>query len=962
MVREIEWSGEDEGFSLSILPPILPHFFIPRLNDKPQDPIIQTICLDKTTGIHNSNQPALLMSLVPPRHTIPSNALTHTTKPVHSLWNEAALLGPRCPDRTVSWDTARKHNVKINPGVPFLTEQPTKVFGSVQHQVQPSLHRKSTKVVQVTESDILSSLRLVVLGTSSPLHAWDVVSQSFVQVGTSEAHPPTLLVGAKDNTMSQSILQRFLDLGTLLRRLEVFIHDLRARRTNSTVYAFAHGLSTVLTFIRNRLSCGPLFRTDSSSNVHCLAAIWLHYSELEQVVASLASMCYRSIGTSPENFVDLPISPVDLLSLVYETFEMHVERASRRDITAIVAYILAVSSNPYIQDLCKSVAYGGAGWCPATSENIQLMDAATLFERDDPESAWNEESSTYADGPFPKFIPAVLADILPAAQKSLKLLHAATPNHPILSTESLPKDICWVWSEDDINTAWSGVQVKLGDGVPRSHPDDSLAERSTGDYNPEFTSFHIFDLEPGTFQSREFLERNSQTALREFVASFPNSLPSITPSPSLLCELVFSPLQSHAASLSGALLTVFLDQASFLCIDAHLKLLRSHMLLTSHSFKSRLTVALFSDADNQASQSVKMYNLLHYRTEGTRSPEQSHTGRWPVGLAPLLVTRESWPPGGSDLSFLLRTVIVDSQEGSESAHRAVPSSEGVHRVISEAEVRLGFAIRELAAGSGRERWLDPYCKALDFLYLDYKVPHPLEVLIPPGVLSKYQRIFALLLRLTRVECAIRSVFRLTRSSSVPLFPTLTSSHKLLLHFRFVAHSFLSTLSAYIYDVAIGGNFDSFLSRIATCRETADSPIGFRDVFALAECHSSVLDDILSACLLRSTQRAAGDLLRGTLEVILEFCILVGDLKDGRLKEYQASSALELLYASFRKKVSTMTKMLEVLLEKQAKSAQRPEQLLVTNVECEHRTPPGGIDSLRHLLTCINLNDWWKERS
>lgn len=139
----------------------------------------------------------------------------------------------------------------------------------------------------------------------------------------------------------------------------------------------------------------------------------------------------------------------------------------------------------------------------------------------------------------------------------------------------------------------------------------------------------------------------------------------------------------------------------------------------------------------------------------------------------------------------------------------------------------------------------------------------------------------------------------------PLFPTLSSARGLLLHFRFVAHAFLSTLSTYIYDTAIGGNFDAFLSRIAACRETPDAQSGFRDVFALAECHSSVLDDILSACLLRSSQRAAGDLLRGTLEVILEFCVLVGDLKDGRMAEYQASPVLDTLYASFRKKASAL---------------------------------------------------------
>ncbi|KIK92822.1 hypothetical protein PAXRUDRAFT_829603 [Paxillus rubicundulus Ve08.2h10] len=966
MVRETEWLGEDERFSLLALPPLIPHFSIPRLNDEPQDPIFRTVCVNERTGTYSSSRPPSLGPLVPSHHnTLPPDAQAHTATPVLSLWNEAALLDPQDLDHTVSWDTIPKSSVEENLNAPFLTEQPRNTFGSVQYQAHPASHRKDLNVVRVTESELLSSLQLVVLGTSSALHVWDMTSQSFVQVGSSEAHPSTILVEAKDNTMSQSILQRFLNLGTLVRRLELFVHDIRARQghVNSTVHAaFAHGLSTVLMFIRDCSLRGPLFHTNSHSEVHCLATVWLQYTELEQIVTSLASMCNRSTGTTPEQFSQFPNSPVDLLSLVYETFEMHVNHGSLHDITATVAYILSVSSKPYIQDLCELVAYGGAGqWCIATNEEIQLMDTAALFEGDD--HSWpKEESSLDADGPFPTFIPSNLAKILPSAQKSLKLLKAAKPNHPILAIEPTPKEIGWIWSESDINATWNGIRASPRGDVPQFHSDDSPVERPTDDHNPGLAGFRIFDLEPGSSENGDFPEVNSNVALREFMASFPNTLPTITPSPSLLCELIFSPLQSHAASLSCALLAVFLDQTSFLCIDAHLKLLRSHMLLTSHSFKSRLTAALFSDTESQGSQNAGMHDLLRYKSKGATPLEQSYTCRWPVGLAPLLVTRDSWPPGGSELSFLLRTVIVDSQEDGSEKHDVPLISKNLHPVTSEAEPRLGFAIREFTAGNGRERWLDPFfIEALDFLCLDYKVPRPLQVLIPPSALSKYQKIFALLLRLTRVECAIRSVFRLTRASSVLLFPTLASSHKLLLHFRFITHSFVSTLSAYIYDAAIGANFDAFLSRINSCRETPGAPTGFRDVFAMAECHSSVLDDILSACLLKSYQRTAGDLLRNTLEVVLEFCVLVGDLKDGRFKEYQASLTLEVLYASFRKKVSTLTRMLEVMLEKHAKCAQHLEQL-TTDVEGGHQIqmPPGGVCTLRQFLTRINLTDWWKD--
>ncbi|KAG6378048.1 Spc98 family-domain-containing protein [Boletus reticuloceps] len=944
------WLGEHEKFILPTLEPISAYFSIPRLGNKPQDPIVQTIQLPVQSGaLHNSLPAEPPSSPALSRAKVSSSVFAQVSKPEFtSLWNDASFHHLRDVDRSMSWSPNAPSSNRTSP---FLTEQNPSLLGSLQNRAKPSVHVKFTKVARITESELFGSLHLVVLGTSSPLYVWDVHSQSFVRATSSDA--------SEFNWMSQSILKRFLDLGTLVRRLEQLIQELRKRpgNTNTTVHAFAHGLSSVLIFIRNRLSNGPLSRATGLSGIHCLATVWLYYTELEQVVISLASMCSRNTDITPDRFSEIPISPVDLLSLVYETLEMHVERHSPRDITAIIAYILTVSSKPYIHSLCKLLAYGETRQVHTiTTERTQLMDLT--FEGDEVESTWRgEEGNVDAEGPFPKFIPTSLASILPAAHKSLKLLEGAEPEHPIFSTEVPSKEISWIWNEESIKNLWNELgacrsAMAQESNSPQFPLDDSQTEQSSEDRDP-LAEFRVFDLEPESFSSSE---RGCQVVLDELIVSFPKMLPNITPSPSLLCELTFMPLQDHASCLSRALLAVFLDRSSFLCIDAHLELLRSHMLLTSHSFKSRLSAALFSDAEDRESHSVQLCNLLRYKSKYTTLPGQSHTGRWPVGLAPLLVTRDSWPPGGSELSFLLRAVIVDSQQNDPlSAEDTTSRVDGAHLVMNEAEFRLGFAIRELS-GRGNERWLDPLSiEALDFLYLDYKVPHPLQALIPTAVLSKYQRIFALLLRLTRVECAIRSVFRLTRTTAAPLFPTLSSSRRVLLHFRFAAHSFLSTLATYIYDTAIGGNFGALLLRITSCRETPDAPNSFRDVFALAECHSSVLDDILSACLLRSPQRAGGDLLRGTLEVVLEFCVLVGDLKDGRMEEYQASPVQDALHASFRKKVSALMRTLEAMLEKHGKN---PDQLQAACSEGESRVPPGGVDSLRHLLTCLNQNDWW----
>ena len=146
--------------------------------------------------------------------------------------------------------------------------------------------------------------------------------------------------------------------------------------------------------------------------------------------------------------------------------------------------------------------------------------------------------------------------------------------------------------------------------------------------------------------------------------------------------------------------------------------------------------------------------------------------------------------------------------------------------------------------------------------------------------------------------------------SDPLFQTITPSQKLFEHFRFMTSSFVSTLSSYVYDTAIGGNFDAFLFKLDnTSQQNKGRGLpSFSSVFSLAEEHSKLMDDVLSACLMRSAQKPVGDLLRSVLDVILEFGILMSDLSQGQIQEYHATGPLEDLYSSFRKKMITLVRV------------------------------------------------------
>lgn len=83
-----------------------------------------------------------------------------------------------------------------------------------------------------------------------------------------------------------------------------------------------------------------------------------------------------------------------------------------------------------------------------------------------------------------------------------------------------------------------------------------------------------------------------------------------------------------------------------------------------------------------------------------------------IGLAAGLSSdHKIWPPKGSDLSFSLRNVIVNSLEedffdnsGGESVNV------GLRNVVVDAEQKLGFGLRDLPVEDGNARWLDPVCE------------------------------------------------------------------------------------------------------------------------------------------------------------------------------------------------------------------------------------------------------------
>ena len=322
----------------------------------------------------------------------------------------------------------------------------------------------------------------------------------------------------------------------------------------------------------------------------------------------------------------------------------------------MLAHIFTVTSGDYLQTLSRSVGYS-RGFLINQPKPTFISTGIDLGDEDDQED--NESISSNSPKGFPSFISSDATEILVRARKSLGFLSSAQPDHILLRQSASRRRVSWFWTNEEVAAAWCNKNSHLDPVVserasavsPGGRPDTGLLEQ-----------FKVFSLEPGTHLPPS--ARGAESALQSFLENFPPQFPPTTPTLTHLSDLVLSPLIAHCTAVSGALISLLLSPVSHLHLRSHLVLLRSYHLLTLPAFTSRLQAALFSDSDEwdfEGSTVRAMAKSMHSKSKKPAVSKGSDA-QWAVGLGFGLAERDSWPPGGSDLSYYLRTVIVDSLE------------------------------------------------------------------------------------------------------------------------------------------------------------------------------------------------------------------------------------------------------------------------------------------------------------
>lgn len=313
---------------------------------------------------------------------------------------------------------------------------------------------------------------------------------------------------------------------------------------------------------------------------------------------------------------------------------------------------------------------------------------------------------------------------------------------------------------------------------------------------------------------------------------------------------LLAPLLTHSALISRALVSVYLEDLQFL---DHLDVLRAFWLGGDADFAERVGAAMFgkdmAGPGNPFVTGKRAQTRARLGLDGgspmSSSPASPglRTGDWGIGLGLGLSDRKRWPPGGAQLAYALRSSLLEDEAG-----RLVQRNGAVWDGIED---RVSFALGALPEETKdgvRAKWLNPQAiEALDFLHLAYSPPITVGSLLPPAIMAKYQLIHNLLLRLARVDVVLRNLYfnvlrpappidgepvktgvdaaynrmpskvGLRTRRTVSVFEHGSDAERALLYVRYGMSWFVSAVSRYVLDTAIGQNWDIMRRRLERLR-------------------------------------------------------------------------------------------------------------------------------------------------
>ena len=277
--------------------------------------------------------------------------------------------------------------------------------------------------------------------------------------------------------------------------------------------------------------------------------------------------------------------------------------------------------------------------------------------------------------------------------------------------------------------------------------------------------------------------------------------------------------------------------------------------------------------------------------------------------------RETWPPASSELRLALMGVLTESFVPAQALDN---SQAGVcidrHNPLPG---DLSFAVRDMSEDEIEKCMNADSIEALDFLRLSYKPPAPLEAVITPMILFKYDQLFKLLLRVIRMLYVVSALFR----DATDRTSYWQGIDYVAQRFRIEAHHFITSVSSYFFDTGIEATWRVFERKLDQIEERINADddniaLGQNEgLDKLRDYHERVLDRIMFALLLRKRQQPVMQLLEGIFTLILQFSKHSRQRALGMTRKAGADDEIRDIYLRFRKKIGVFITVCRGLSEK-----------------------------------------------
>lgn len=569
--------------------------------------------------------------------------------------------------------------------------------------------------------------------------------------------------------------------------------------------------------------------------------------------------------------------------------------------------ILARGSKPWLESvgkwlgLNKEISFGGQG---------QSHNFVTTWKEECKKGNGGKECHEVRYDFHPDLMPCFIGDndaaIIFETGRALRLLQTHTPEHPLVSSHIMhpAKDTAldWRFSWQDIELIQSKAtlyQSSLMEAIRSFHNSGSLQEHSSvdtqatsqrddGDSASRDASHCQIAESIAEIPILEEIPKNSdflsQTVMKCSTPSnwtWEAEIASFAPPLSLVPLLSLNPLISAQGLLvNQACLRLLFKEHN---LRLHLSIQHRYNLFGDGVFASRLSHALF-DPDLQSAERRK-----------------GHSRSGVSGLK--LGSRDTWPPASSELRLALMGVLSESYYPAELSPTATSFR-------NELPGGLSFAIRDMADDEFQQCMDPDSIGALDFLRLQYRPPSPIDAVITLSCMEKYDLLFKLLLRGTRMLFVVNQLFR-DRTERFTSSRRFSIVHR---RFKLEAHHFVSAICTYFFD-GVKSNWRVFSQRLDHIEKRLDEyELGEQQgLHDLRDFHEKMLDRLMFALLLRHRQAQVMKLLEEIFSSILLFARY--SRSEVAATRVEIDVKMEKLYEKFRRKVKVFVNVCRGLSER-----------------------------------------------